>query len=330
MIAVLGAGSWGTAIASLIARNSPQETIVLWGRNEYKNVFSNFQLSNNIKFTTNLISAIADANYLIIAVPSNAFSDLINKMKPYIDLKQHTIIWATKGLDSSSNKFFNQIINDLISKDLPIAMLSGPSFAKEVIDNLPTEVEIVCEKRYEVIIAKLINKLHSPNFKVYISHDLIGAQLGGIFKNILAVAIGIVDGLRFGANIKAALITRGLSEIMRLANKLGAKSHTLLGLSGIGDIFLTCTDNQSRNRKFGRLLANGVTISNAKLEIGQSIEALYNIEPLYRLAESNKVDMPIVKNIWRILNHKVTLNEAIDDILEMTRLDIYNGMYKDT
>jgi len=150
---------------------------------------------------------------------------------------------------------------------------------------------------------------------VYANNDLIGVQLGGVFKNILAVATGICDGLGFGANTRAALITRGLAEILRLADKLGAKRQTLMGLSGVGDIFLSCSDNQSRNRRFGLLLASGNTIEQAKLQIGQAIEAVDNIQALYQLAIDSNVDMPIVASTWQILNKNISLHQVVEDLL---------------
>lgn len=315
MIAVLGAGTWGTALAVVLARNYPQSKVLLWGRRSYTNRFPDLILPDNIEFTTDLVLAIRQATDLLIAVPSSAFSDLIQKIIPYI--VSHRIVWATKGLDAKTNKFFSQIIKDLLGENVPIAMLSGPSFAKEVIAGLPTAVVIAFQdKETDQLFANdLIKRLHSKTFRVYVSHDLIGVQLGGVFKNILAVATGICDGLGFGANTRAALITRGLAEILRLADKLGAKSQTLMGLSGVGDIFLTCSDNQSRNRRFGMSLAGGSTIDQAKLQIGQAIEALDNIEALHKLAINYKVEMPIVESIWQILNKNIPLFQVVEDLL---------------
>lgn len=313
MIAVLGAGSWGTALAVVLARNNPQDKVLLWGRNSYKNYFKELQFPHNLEFTKDLLFVIKQSTDLLIAVPSSAFSDLIQKIIPYIT--NHRILWATKGLDAKTHKFFSELIFDLLKKNLPIAILSGPSFAKEVINDMPTAVVIACKPQDQLFADYIIKKLHSKNFRVYVSHDLIGVQLGGVFKNILAVATGICDGLGFGANTRAALITRGLAEILRLSDKLGANRQTLMGLAGVGDIFLTCSDQQSRNRRFGILLANGNTIEQAKLEIGQAIEALDNIEALYQLAVSHNVDLPIVASTWQILHNKVSLMQAVEDLL---------------
>lgn len=313
MIAVLGAGTWGTALAVVLARNNPKEKVLLWGRRSYINYLPDLKLPDNIEFTTELLLTIQQTTDLLIAVPSSAFIDLIKKIIPHIT--SHRIAWATKGLDSKTHKFFSEVIDDLLGKNIPIAVLSGPSFAKEVINGIPTAVVIAFKEKNKLFADELIKRLHSKNFRVYASHDLIGVQLGGVFKNILAVATGICDGLGFGANTRAALITRGLAEILRLADKLGVKQQTLMGLSGVGDIFLTCSDNQSRNRRFGILLATGSTVEQAKLQIGQAIEALDNIEALHKLANNNNVDMPIVASTWQILNNNVSLRQVVEDLL---------------
>lgn len=309
-ISVLGAGAWGTALAFTLAINSPKEQIFLWGRNNYRNDNINVKLPNNLIFTTDLIYTVKQSNDLIIAVPSNAFKGLVEQIKIY--LNQHNIAWATKGMDFESNKFFSDLMLDIFGENQAIAVLSGPSFAYEVIKQLPTAIVLSFRTQDQGFADRLINRLHSKKFQIFLSHDLIGVQLGGIFKNILAVAIGICDGLELGANIRAALITRGVAELLKLAEKLGAKLNTIIGLSGIGDIILTCCNNQSRNRQFGILLSQGITIEQAKLKIGQAIEALDNIESLYKLAKINNIYMPIVNSIWQVINRQLTLDQVID------------------
>ncbi len=313
MIAVLGSGAWGTALAVTLAINSPEAQIFLWGRNNHYPKNINVTLPKNLIFTTDLIFTVKKFKNLIIAVPSNGFKNLVQQIKPYLD--QHRIAWATKGMDIETNQFFSQIVLNFLGKDQPIAILSGPSFAQEVIDQFPTAVVLAFRSQDQVFADQLVKKLHSKNFKIYLSHDLIGVQLGGIFKNVLAVATGICDGIGFAANTRSALITRGVAELLKLGEKLGADSKTIIGLSGIGDIVLTCCNNQSRNRKFGLLLAKGITVEQAKMEIGQAIEALDNIESLYKLAVNYKVNMPIVAAIWKILNQQLPVNQAIDFLL---------------
>lgn len=314
MIAVLGAGSWGTALAMVLARTSPDKQVILWGRSSYTKYLPNIVLPNNLQFTTDLLATVKKSTDLLIAVPSSAFTDLLNTIKPYI--KTSRIAWATKGLDASTGKFFSQIITELLGEDLPIAIVSGPSFAKEVINNLPTLVVVAYKnKKQDQLFAKdLINRLHSKTFRIYTSNDLIGVQLGGVLKNILAVASGICDGLGFGANTKAGVITRGIAEGLRLVDKLGGQRQTLIGLSGVGDIFLSCSDNQSRNRRFGLLLASGITIEQAKEQIGQVIEAIDNVQKLYQLAINYTVNMPIIFVMWQIMIKNMSLLQAIDQL----------------
>ena len=312
-IAVLGSGAWGTALAVTLSINSPDEQIFLWGRNNHYSKNINVKLPKNLIFTTDLISTVQKFKNLIIAVPSNGFKNVIQQIKPY--LNQHMIAWATKGMDTETNQFFSQIVLNSLGENQPIAILSGPSFAQEVIDQLPTAVVLAFRSKDQLFAEQLVKKLHSKNFNIYLSYDLIGVQLGGIFKNVLAVATGICDGIGFGANTRSALITRGVAELLKLAEKLGAESKTIIGLSGIGDIVLTCCNNQSRNRKFGLLLAKGITVEQAKMEIGQAIEALDNIESLYNLAVNYKVNMPIVAAVWKILNQQLHVNQAIDFLL---------------
>ncbi len=315
MIAVLGAGTWGTALAIVLANNVPQEKVLLWGRSSYTKYLPEVTLPENIEFTTDLITTVKRATDLLVVVPSSAFTSLIHSIMPYI--KTSRIAWATKGLDAATGKFFSEIMANLLGEDFPVAILSGPSFAKEVIKGSPTLVVVAGKNtnQDQLFVKDLINRLHSKNFRVYISNDLIGVQLGGVLKNILAVASGICDGIGFGANTKAALITRGLAEGLRLVDLLGGKRQTLMGLSGVGDIFLSCSDNQSRNRKFGLLLASGLSIEQAKLKIGQVVEAIDNVETLYQLSVKYKVEMPIIVKMWQIIVQKMPLQQAVEDLL---------------
>lgn len=315
MIAVLGAGSWGTALAVTLARSSPKEKVLLWGRSSYFKYLTDTDLPNNIEFTNDVISVAQRSKDLLIAVPSYAFTDLIQKILPYI--KTSRIAWATKGLDAKTGKFFSQVLFDLLGEDIAIAMLSGPSFAKEVIHGSTTLVVIASRsaQQDQIFVKDLITRLHSKIFRVYSSIDLVGVQLGGVLKNILAVASGICDGLKFGANTKAALITRGLAEGLRLVVPLGGQIQTLMGLSGVGDIFLSCTDQQSRNRRFGLLLADGFTVDQAKAQIGQAIEAADNIQQLYKLSVAHNIKMPIIYTMWQIIVNNVPLQQAIDYLL---------------
>lgn len=316
MIAVLGAGSWGIALSMVLAKKSPAERILLWGRSSYiKYLPDNAKLPENIIFTNDLIKVVQQAKQLLIAVPSYAFTELIVQILPYI--KQSQISWATKGLDAKTGKFFSEILIDLLGENIAMAVLSGPSFAKEVIKQEPTSITIAGRKlqQDQLFVTDLINKLNSRIFRVYSCNDIIGVQLGGVLKNILAVASGICDGLKFGSNTKAAFITRGLAEGVKLVQCLGGSPDTLMGLSGVGDIFLSCTDQQSRNRRFGLLLADGLTLEQAKSQIGQAIEAADNIRHLYKLSINHNINMPLIYTMSQILVDKVPIQKAIDNFL---------------
>lgn len=316
MIAVLGAGSWGIALAMVLAKKSPAEQLLLWGRSSYtKYLPDHTQLPDNIIFTNDLTASVQQADQLLVAVPSCGFTNLILQILPYI--KQPQIAWATKGLDAETGKFFSQILIELLGENIAMAVLSGPSFAKEVIKEQPTAITIAGRslQQDQLFIKDLINKLNSKIFRVYSCNDIIGVQLGGVLKNILAVVSGICDGLKFGSNTKAAFITRGISEGVKLANCLGGRLDTLMGLSGVGDIFLSCTDQQSRNRRFGLLLADGLGLDQAKSKIGQAIEAVDNIKHLYQLSKNHNVTMPLVDTMWQIIENSVPIQKAMDSFL---------------
>lgn len=317
-IAVLGAGIWGTALAVTMANNHPSKRVWFWGRSDYTPNSHNINLPNNICFTTDLNLILENCRNLLITVSSNGFIDLIKQIIAKLNqanIHEYRIAWATKGMDSVSNRFFSEIILDYFGDHLPIAILSGPSFAQEVLKQIPTAVTLAFASKDQDFANYLFNKLNSKNFKIYFSNDLIGVELSGIYKNILAVATGICDGIGFGANTRSALITKGLTEILSLIEKLHADPKTLLGLAGIGDIILTCCNDQSRNRRFGLLLAQGNTIPQAKMKIGQAIEALDNIETLYNLSKLHNVEMPVVFAIRRILQLESPVYKEIDLLL---------------
>ena len=265
--AVLGAGSWGTALAIQLASNGHQVSAwdhdaellsALTADNENKRYLSGCKFPTTLNAEHDLATAINDADFILSVVPSYAMRVVCEQLKPL----QHTkkFIWATKGFEKQTKMMMHQVVEDVLGKDIQSAVLSGPSFAKEVADSLPTAVTLASS---DIDYAKeLATYFHSDNFRVYISDDVIGVELGGTVKNVLAIAAGIVDGLGFGANARAALVTRGLAEMMRLGAALKANPKTLMGLAGIGDLVLTCTDDQSRNRRLGLALSrkNSTTI----------------------------------------------------------------------
>ena len=269
-IAVLGAGSWGTAVAIHMA--SVGHRVMLWGHTpQHVSVMlkqrSNQQYLPDVPFphtlipTADLDSCLKQATQIIIAVPSHAFASLL----PQFTVQPVGLTWLTKGIDPVTHMLLSQLVAEKWGASLPIAVISGPSFAREVAKALPTAIVIAGNDPAYLKTMRTI--LHQDNMRVYLSDDFIGVQLCGAVKNVLAIACGVSDGLNYGANAKAALITRGLAEMSRLGIRLGAQPDTFIGLAGVGDLVLTCTDDQSRNRRFGLQLGRGVSLIEAEKHI---------------------------------------------------------------
>jgi glycerol-3-phosphate dehydrogenase (NAD(P)+) len=321
MIGVVGCGSWGTALAAVLARNYPAKQYFIWGRDlavideintnhQSAKFFGASLLPTNLVATGDL-ALLANNNLdLLICVPSSAFNEVLLQLKPYITSK-HRVLWATKGLDKTSGNFLHQIVSTIFPA-MPVAVLSGPSFAKEVVDNLPTAVSIA--SNCSQFLHDLNQAFSAETFRIYPSNDLIGVQLGGVMKNIFAVAAGVCDGLGYGANARAALLTRALSEMQRLALKINAQSSTMEGLAGLGDLILTCSDDKSRNRRFGLCLATGKSSAQAQLEVGV-VEAVHNVAQVKKLSMLNEVDLPIVNAVYALLVENLSPQLAAQRLL---------------
>ncbi len=321
-ISLLGAGSWGTALALLAARNGCQ--VLLWGHNEEhmaalakerknQRYLPNLEFPEAISVTSDLKKAAEFSGLILISVPSHAFKSTLAKLKPLISVKDLKIAWATKGFNPEDGSLLHQVVADVFSPSVPAAILSGPTFAREVAANLPTAITIA-SKQAEFA-AQLADILHSDRFRAYTSPDIIGVEVGGAVKNVLAIAAGIADGLGFGANTRAALITRGLNEIMRLGIKLGGKQETFIGLAGLGDLVLTCTDNQSRNRRFGLALGQGRSRDDIVKEIGQEIEGISAAKETLLLAQRHGIDMPITEQTYKVLYENLNPLTAVQNLL---------------
>jgi len=319
--AVLGAGSWGTALAIQLAGNGHQ--VRAWDHDgelitalntdqENKRYLPGNAFPPTLTAVHDLATTIKDADFILSVVPSYAMRVACEQLVP---LQQHTkkFIWATKGFEKQTKMMMHQVVEDVLGKDIQSAVLSGPSFAKEVAGNLPTAVTLASS---DIDYAKeLATYFHSDNFRVYVSDDVIGVELGGTVKNVLAIAAGIVDGLGFGANARAALVTRGLAEMMRLGVALKANPKTLMGLAGMGDLVLTCTDNQSRNRRLGLALAQGKTAQQYMDELGQVVEGFHAAQVVHEIAKDNNVEMPICNQVWNVLSGEMDLKTAIAQLL---------------
>jgi glycerol-3-phosphate dehydrogenase (NAD(P)+) len=254
---------------------------------------------------------VAHSDYQLIVVPSQGFRDLLHKLKPLLNEK-HLLSWATKGIEVGTGKLLHQVLTEEIPGCF-YAVVSGPTFALEVAKGLPTAMTVAANN---VDLARSIaHAFQAGNFRVYTSNDVLGVELGGAIKNVLAIAAGISDGMGFGANARAALITRGLAEIRRLGKKLGAQDETLMGLAGVGDLVLTCTDDLSRNRRLGLALGQGKGIQEAIDEIGQAIEGLKSSHSINLLSETAGVEMPICQHVHAILYQGLSPKTAVSELL---------------
>jgi glycerol-3-phosphate dehydrogenase (NAD(P)+) len=315
--AVIGAGSYGTALAFVLARNG--NPTVLWGRDE-KHVSAMCKTRSNDKYlpnaifpdalvvSSNLKEVVQSARDILVVVPSHAFKANLEAIKPYLN-QQHRLIWATKGLEPGTGRILQEVAFDILGHDIPFAVVSGPTFAKEMVAGLPTAITL---SSIDAELCKSFSqKLHcSKGFRVYKNDDLIGVQLGGAVKNVIAIGAGLADGLGFGANARTALITRGLAEMSRLGLAIGAKQETFMGMAGLGDLVLTCTDDQSRNRRFGLALGKGMTVDAAMGSIGQVVEGYRNTDEVRLLSQANGIEMPICEQIYQVLYKGKSAKEA--------------------
>ena len=317
--AVIGAGSWGTALAIQLARNG---TTYLWGRkpqhiDEMQKSRKNQKYLPGIVFPDNLIpekdleKAISSSDAVLVVSPSHAFAEILEKITPY--LQERPLAWAAKGFEPGSGRFLHQVAEDIIGKDHPMALVTGPSFAKDVAEGKPTLVTVASNS--DKFARDVAYALYNSQFRVYISHDMIGAELGGAVKNVLALATGICDGMQLGDNTRAAILTRGMAEMMRLGQAMNCKPETLMGLSGLGDLVLTCTGDLSRNRRMGLALGRGQSIEEAKAEIGQVVEGINTADEVVRLAKKYNVDMPISEHVWKVVNGLMTPAEAVKELM---------------
>lgn len=318
-IAILGAGSWGTAIAIHLARNG--HSVNLWDRNAAKlramaesrrnpRYLSEHILPTGIHIFHSFEEAIHSCRDIFIAVPSHGFADCLQAIKPKLT-SDSRISWGSKGL--ADGKLLHTVAQGILGKSIALAVLSGPSFATEVAKGLPTA--IVVASTDPVVAAELCDIFHSTTFRPYSSDDIIGVEIGGVVKNVLAIAIGVSDGLGYGANARSALITRGLAEMVRLGMQLGGKAQTFYGLAGVGDLILTATDNQSRNRRFGLALGGGASIETAKEQIGQVVEGARNAKEIYDLSLQINVDMPICEQVYALLYNNLPAQDAVNNLL---------------
>ncbi len=321
-IGVLGGGVWGSALAKLLSDN--QVTIYARDENTVKSINDlhynpklKYVIYNNNVKSTNNINNLRNVDYIFIALPSQNIREVVKQLKDFN--KDQKIIIASKGIEIDTKLFLHEVINSE-TNNKNICILSGPCFSNEVAQNLPTAVTLASEDRelFEEVILLFKNK----NFRLYYSKDILGCQIGGSIKNIYAIAAGISIGLNLGENAKSALISRSFAEILRLANFYDAKNETLFGLSGLGDLILTCNSLKSRNTNFGKLIASHPKTSIVDhLKSQETTEGYFTVQAIYKIKEENKIDMPIASSIYRILFEGSDIRVEINKLLDRPVVD---------
>ena len=317
-IAVLGAGSWGTALAMMLGQN--KHHVNLWSHNaehaelmqqsrENTRYLADLTFPETLNVSADLKVTFNDVQDILIVVPSHAFRQTLKIIKPFIT-SSHRVVWATKGLEAGSYKLLHQVAREVLGDQIPLAVISGPTFAKEVAQGLPGAVTIASDDH--TLALDWAHLLHNDHFRAYTSEDVIGVEIGGACKNVIAIAAGIADGMGFGANARAALIARALSEITRLGISLGANAETFTGLTGLGDLVLTCTDDQSRNRRTGIALGKGKKLDEVIKQIGQVVEGVDTAKEVVALAEKQNIDMPITKQVYNVLYKNISPESAVN------------------
>lgn len=321
---MLGSGSWGTALAVHLARTG--HSTCLWGietgeleamarERTNQRYLPGVRLPEGLEIEHDLAQAVARADQLLIVVPSHAFREVLQRIRPMLRPGQR-VAWATKGFELESGKLPHEVALEVLGPDVPTAVLSGPTFAKEVGAGLPSAMTVASrDGEHALAMARILS---GENFRAYASSDMVGVEVGGATKNVLAIGAGISDGLGFGANTRVAMITRGLAEMMRLGVALGAEKETFMGLAGLGDLVLTCTDDQSRNRRFGLALAAGRTREQAQAEIGQVVEGVLAARAVHDVARRVEVEMPISEQIYRVLYEGAPAKQAVYALMGRT------------
>ncbi|HVY53197.1 MAG TPA: NAD(P)H-dependent glycerol-3-phosphate dehydrogenase [Gammaproteobacteria bacterium] len=317
-ITILGAGAWGTALALYLARRG--QHINLWSieapqvkamlaehtNNQY---LPGYPFPETIHPTGDLEAAISGAEDILIAVPSIGYRETLTNIKPLLR-DSHRFLCATKGMDTEKKQLLHETMREILGSKPAYAILSGPSFAKEVAAGLPTAVVIASLD--EQFAKDMFERFNSSIFHIDLSKDLKGVEIGGIVKNVLAIAAGITDGMKLGANARSTLITRGLNEMISLGIAVGADYKTFEGLAGLGDLILTCTDDLSRNRRFGLALGRGISKDQAEKEIGQVVEGKHNAELVVQLAKQHSVQLPICETVLAILRGEIATADGVN------------------
>jgi len=317
---VIGAGSWGTALAILLAREG--HPTQLWGRDAVQlnsmlltrrnqRYLPDASFPDALRISVELAEALKDVRDALIAVPSHAFRATLERIRPHLG-KETRVAWATKGFEIATGMLPHQVVREVLGAR-PGAVLSGPTFAREVGAGLPTAMTVA--SRDEHFARELAASLSGPNFRAYTQTDIMGVEVGGAVKNVIAIGSGIADGMGYGANTRVALITRGLAEMMRLGVNHGAQRETFMGLAGLGDLVLTCTDDQSRNRRFGIALGRGESLAAAESAIHQVVEGVAAARAVHDVARRLQVEMPICREIYHIVYENKPVRAAVQALM---------------
>ncbi len=324
-ITVVGSGSWGSAIAVLL--NEQKHNVTLWSwkqeecdailkDGENKEFLPGVKIDKNIKLTSD-ISCVKDKDLIVLVSPSRVIRQTAKSMAPYVTDKTPIVI-LSKGLEDKTLKTLSEVVEEEIPNAY-VAALSGPSHAEEVAKKVPTACVVAC-KNQEV--AKDIQEIFMcPYFRVYTNDDVVGVEIGGALKNVIALCAGITDGIGFGDNTKAALMTRGIKEIARLGVKMGANESTFYGLTGIGDLIVTCTSIHSRNRRAGILIGQGKTLNEALDEVHMVVEGVYSSGAAYELSKKYNVEMPIIEKAYQVVFEGLSPKEAVVSLMQRDKKD---------
>ena len=319
-VSVLGAGSWGTALSLLLCKNGHEVTLwsaledevrMLCEKREHESKLPGVRLPEDMKITADLEDSLQDPDVAVLAVPSPFTRSTAHRMAPFVK-KGQIIVNVAKGVEEHTLMTLSEIISEEIPQ-ADVCVLSGPSHAEEVGKGLPTTCVVSAEKRETAEYLQGI--FMSPVFRVYTTPDILGVELGGALKNVIALAAGTADGLGYGDNTKAALIPRGIAEISRLGTKMGARAETFYGLSGIGDLVVTCASVHSRNRKAGYLMGKGYTMQEAMDEVKMVVEGVYSARAAKSLAEKYQVEMPIIEEVNKVLFEDKPAADAVRDLM---------------
>ncbi|MGA7749441.1 MAG: NAD(P)H-dependent glycerol-3-phosphate dehydrogenase [Gallionella sp.] len=337
-ITIIGAGAWGTALASSLADN---HSVTLWTRNDEQirkmksthlnqRYLPDIRLPANLEFSSDFNAALSSAEIVIIALPTAALRSTLQKLAQSSRFKSDGlsavfgVVLACKGFEAETSKLPHQVVAEELPSGCRYGVLSGPSFAQEVARGLPTALTFASAD--EEFARSTAKTLHHARLRIYASNDVIGVEVGGAVKNVMAIAAGICDGMGLGHNARAALMTRGLTEITRLGLKLGGRSETLGGLSGLGDLILTCTGDLSRNRRVGLMLAQHHDLQEILRRLRHVAEGVYTVREVHNLAQRLGVPMPICEAIYRILYEDIPPVEMVEELLNRTPDLEFNGI----